>query len=143
MQQETRILLVVALMAALLTFTGGHNRTAVTSTPSSLNKNVTVTVTPSPTIAPSDSAINDPVLDDDLATRKDDDDTTIKAEEKTDEPSNRAKPRKKHTFFKFFVLCFFCYGIWRVFFSSDQFRFRSQYTNLDAANIARETYLSV
>ena len=142
MQQETRILLVVALMAALLTFTGGHNRTAVTSTPSSLNKNVTVTVTPSPTVAPSDSAIDDPVLDDDLATRKDDD-TTIKAEEKTDEPSNRAKPRKKHTFFKFFVLCFFCYGIWRVFFSSDQFRFRSQYTNLDAANIARETYLSV
>lgn len=142
MQQETRILLVVALMAALLTFTGGHNRTTVTSTPSSLNKNVTVTVTPSPTVAPTDSAIDDPILDDDLATRKDDD-TTIKAEEKTDEPSNRAKPRKKHTFFKFFVLCFFCYGIWRVFFSSDQFRFRSQYTNLDAANIARETYLSV
>jgi hypothetical protein len=46
----------------------------------------------------------------------------------TDKPTKR----QSRNWFPLFVIGFFCYAIYRVFFSQEQFRFRSQYTSVDS-----------
>lgn len=67
------------------------------------------------------------IIDDDETYDDDDDDEY----EEEDRDSDTSTKRKSRSWFPMFVIGFFCYGIYRVFFSQQQVRFRSQYTSVD------------
>ena len=85
------------------------------------------------TATPVSSTIEDDdygIVDDEIANYDSDGD------DDTDSKNGQQERKKKSGFFPLFVLAFFCYGIWRVFFSQEQFRFsslRSQYTSIDSS----------